>query len=53
MFWLVIVVAALALILFQLGAYSVWFAVLKFALIAAVAVIAGLLLILAWRRLFG
>lgn len=53
MFWIIVAIVALALVLFQLGAYSVWFVVLKVALVVAAAVIAGLALMLAWRRLFG
>lgn len=53
MFWTFILVAALALILFQLGAYSVWFAVLKLGLLAALLVIAGLVVSLIWRKILG
>ena len=44
---------ALAVVLFQLGAYSVWIAVLKLGLMAAFLVLAGLVISLIWRKVFG
>ncbi len=50
MFWKFILIAALAVGLLQLGAFSVWVVILKAGLIFAVLVICGLVLSMLWRK---
>ena len=50
MFWKFILIAALAVGLLQLGAFSVWVVILKAGLIFAVIVIYGLVLSMLWRK---
>lgn len=50
MFWKFILVAALAVGLLQLGAFSVWVFVLKVGLAFSVLVICGLFSLLWWRK---
>ena len=50
MFWIFILIAALAAGLLQLGAYSVWVVILKAGLLIALLVICGLFLSVLWRK---
>jgi hypothetical protein len=53
MFWVFALVVVIALVFAQLGAYSVWFGILKTGLQLALIVIAGLTIVLLWKRIFG
>lgn len=52
MFWITILIAAFAAMMFKLGALSVLTAVLSSGLMAALLVIAGFVVVLLWRHLF-
>jgi hypothetical protein len=52
MFWMSLLLAALALVFFKLGALSVVTAVLSGGLLAALLVIACFVIVLMWRHLF-
>jgi len=53
MFWTFILIVALALTFVRLGAYSVLVSVLSGSLQLALLVIAGLTIVIIWRRVFG
>ena len=53
MFWGFLLFIVLALVFAQLGAYSVWFAILKGGLYLSSVVIGGLVIVLLWQRVFG
>lgn len=53
MFWVAVLVAALAAVFFRLGALSVLNAVLTSGLVLAFLVIAGFVVALLWRKFFG
>ena len=53
MFWGFLIFAGLAFVFAQLGAMSVWLTVLKGGLQLALVVIAGLAIVLLWRRVVG
>lgn len=53
MFWVFSLFVAVALVFTQLGAYSVWFGILKAGLQLALIVIVGLTIVLLWKRVFG
>lgn len=50
MFWIFLV---LAFVFAQLGAYSVWFVIFKGGLQIALLVVAGLLIVLLWKKMLG
>lgn len=52
MFWAFVLIAALAVVFVQLGAYSVWIAVLSIALKVALVALCGLAIALIWRWAF-
>ncbi len=52
MFWIFMLIASGALTFTVLGMYAVWFKVLTIALMAALLVIAGLLALTLWNKLF-
>jgi hypothetical protein len=53
MFWIFLLFIVVALVFAQLGAYSVWFMVLKGGLQLALFVVDGLLIVLLWQRIVG
>ena len=53
MFWVFILIAALAVAFVKLGMYAVWVSVLSGGLRIALMVIACLAIMLFWRRVFG
>jgi hypothetical protein len=52
MFWTVLMLTGLAVVFTQLGAMSVWIAVLKLGLLASLLIIAVAAGIIAWRKAF-
>ena len=52
MFWTFMMFAGLAAVFAQLGAYSVWVVLLAGGLKLALLAIAGLVVVLLWRKLF-
>lgn len=52
MFWIIVLMAAIAGITFKLGALSVLNTILSIGLLAALLLIAGFVLVLLWRYLF-
>jgi hypothetical protein len=52
MFWFVVLSGGLAALFATLGAYSVWLRVLSMALIAALLVICGMLVLYGYKKLF-
>lgn len=53
MFWGLMIFGALAFAFAQLGAYSVWVAVLAGGLKLALLIIAGLAIAILWQKLFS
>ncbi len=53
MFWIAILITTLALMLVKLGALSVMVTVLSSFLYLALLIIAGLVITLLWRKVFG
>ncbi len=53
MFWVFLLFVILAFVFAQLGAYSVWFAILKGGLFLAFVLIIGLAIVLFWKQVFG
>jgi hypothetical protein len=52
MFWIFILSGVLALVFFKLGAMSVLISALSIGLLVALLVIAGLVIVALWRRMF-
>lgn len=53
MFWIFLIFLVLAFVFAQLGAYSVWFVIFKGGLQIALLVVAGLLIVLLWKKMLG
>ena len=53
MFWTVLMLTGLAVVFTQLGAMSVWIAVLKLGLLASLLIIAVAAGIIVWRKAFS
>ncbi len=52
MFWTFMMITGLAVVFIQLGAMSVWIAVLKLGLLGSLVIIAVAAVIIAWRKAF-
>lgn len=52
MFWGFLLLTGLALVFIQLGAMSVWVTVLKLGLMLALLVLAAMVIVVLWRKIF-
>lgn len=53
MFWGFLLLSGLAYVFVQLGAMSVWVSVLKLGLLVALLVLAVMVIVVMWRRVFN